>query len=103
MNEGNENIRRDFVSVSNTERATRLNALENGIYLATKGTGSTSLFLLTDNNHYTAQLYVKLEPKNHGLVIHAPVCGCVGTIYIPKFPGEHTDRMNKKINHSLAL
>lgn len=46
---------------------------DHGIYLATKENRKRVFIPLTDNNHYAAQLYVKLDPEHHGAAIHAPV------------------------------
>lgn len=59
----------DGFSIS--ERAYRYG--DHGIYLATKENRKRVFIPLTDNNRYSAQLYVKLYPEQNALVIHAPV------------------------------
>lgn len=53
------------------ERAYRYD--EHGIYLAAKEKRKRIFIPLTDNNHYTRQLTVRLFPEEGNIIIHVPV------------------------------
>ena len=53
------------------ERAYRYD--DGGIYLAIKEKRKRVFIPLTDNNHYTKQLYIRLLPEEGSLVIHVPI------------------------------
>ncbi|MCX4339888.1 MAG: hypothetical protein OSJ72_09610 [Lachnospiraceae bacterium] len=46
---------------------------DHGIYLAAKEKGKRIFIPLTDNNHYTRQLTVRLFPEEGNIIIHVPV------------------------------
>ena len=53
------------------ERAYRY--ADHGIYISIKEKRKRVFVLLTDNNRYKSQLYIKLYPKEHSIRIKAPV------------------------------
>lgn len=54
-----------------TERAYRY--ADHGIYISTKQSRKRVFIPLTDNNHYTSQIYVRLYPENGGVEIKVPI------------------------------
>lgn len=62
----------DVVSgFSVTERAYRY--ADHGIYISTKQSRKRVFVPLTDTNHYTSQIYVRLHPENGGVEIKVPI------------------------------
>ena len=66
------------------ERAYRY--ADHGIYISTKEKRKRVFILLTDNNRYNSQLYIKLYPEKSDIVIKVPVNMAVHT---------HTDYVNQ--------
>lgn len=54
-----------------SERAYRYD--DHGIYIAAKEKRKRIFIPLTDNNHYTKQLYIRLFPEEGNIIIHVPV------------------------------